>query len=136
MMSIGFEDLCVNLFINAAFYKLFLTYCGNGCRLSKSKGRAFRNIEREVERMILNWGKTSIKALDYPQFEDFLYSFAVSDKTRSNIRSVINDLFTWISRRKKIPMPEVPKIEFELGWRNIIDIDLQQTIISKIHEIR
>ena len=32
-------------------------------------------------------------------------------------------------------MPEVPKIEFELGWRNIIDIDLQQTIISKIHEL-
>ena len=39
----------------------------------KIKGRSFRNIEREVERMILAWGKTSIKALDYPQFEDFLW---------------------------------------------------------------
>jgi integrase len=32
-------------------------------------------------------------------------------------------------------MPEIPHIPFELGWRNIIDINTQQKIIAKVWDI-
>jgi len=33
------------------------------------------------------------------------------------------------------PMPEFPRVEFELGWHNIIDIETQQAILAEIKRL-
>jgi hypothetical protein len=54
------------------------------------------------------------------------------------MRSCLHDLWTWLLKRRVIrphEMPEFPAIEYELGWRNIIDIPTQQAIIGKVQEL-
>jgi len=104
-------------------------------KAQKIKGRSFRNIERTVDRAVHAWAGQNIKAIGYAEIEDFLYSFDVSDKTRSDIRSAVHCLFAWASRREHFPMPDFPEIKFELGWRNIIGIETQQAILQEIHRL-
>jgi integrase len=40
-----------------------------------------------------------------------------------------------LSEREEIPMPKIPKCDVELGLRNIIDIELQQSIIDEVKRI-
>ncbi|MBW2613714.1 MAG: hypothetical protein JRE12_15340 [Deltaproteobacteria bacterium] len=82
------------------------------------------------------WGPTNIKAISDGDIEDFLWMRDdISSKIRANMRSGIHQFWKWVVRREKIPMPDIPTIPFELGWRNIIDIDTQQKIIEKVWEI-
>ena len=85
---------------------------------------------------IEDWGNINIKSISEGDIEDFLWKRDdISSKTRSNMRSCINQFWKWVVRREKIPMPEIPHIPFELGWRNIIDIETQQQIIAKVWDI-
>lgn len=59
----------------------------------------------------------------------------MSEKTRSNVRSILHDFFTWLSDREDIPVPKMPKIKFTMGWRNIIDIETQRAIIDEVRRI-
>ena len=99
------------------------------------KTNTYRNIKRDIEKAIGIWGQRNIKTIKYPEIEDFLYDLNVSDKTRANTRSVLHDFWIWLTDREEIPMPKFPRCDFELGWRNIIDIELQQKIIKEIKEI-
>jgi len=38
-------------------------------------------------------------------------------------------------RRSKIEMPEFPDIKYKLGWRNIVDVDTQELILTEIRKI-
>jgi hypothetical protein len=84
------------------------------------------------------WGLMNVKSIGYAEIEDFLYAQKVSDKTRANIKSCLHDFFTWLKRRKVITIqqfPEFPEIDFELGWRKIVDIETQQKIIAEVKRI-
>jgi integrase len=71
----------------------------------------------------------------YGHIEDFLFSQKVSDKTRSNIKSCLHSFFKWVSKREGVPVPEFPETNFELGWRNIIDIDTQRKVIEEVKRL-
>jgi integrase len=102
------------------------------------KPTSFRNINWDMTKAMETFGYSNVKAISYAELEDFLYSQNVSDKTRANMKSCLHDFFTWLRRRKIISLqqfPEFPQIKFELGWRNITDIETQQKIISEVRRI-
>ena len=99
------------------------------------KPETFSRMKNSVHKMVHYWGQKNIKTFSFGDFEDYLYSLKVGNKTRANIRSYINDFFTWLHNRENIPLPKIPEIKYELGWRNIIDIELQQKIIDEIRRI-
>ncbi|MFW5957961.1 MAG: hypothetical protein ACOCQ0_02285, partial [Desulfosalsimonas sp.] len=96
----------------------------------------YRNIKRDIEKASAKWGQTNIKAIGYGEIQDLLDSINLSSKSRAEFRSTLHSFFTWVCRREKnIPFPAFPEVKFELGWRNIIDIDLQQAILDEIKRI-
>ena len=102
------------------------------------KPTSYQNINRDMTKAMQTLGYLKVKAIGYAEIEDFLYSQNVGDKTRANIKSCLHDFFTWLRRRKIITLqqfPEFPQIKFELGWRNIVDIETQQKIIAEIRRI-
>jgi len=50
-------------------------------------------------------------------------------------KSCLHSFFKWVSKREGIPMPEFPEVAFELGWRNIVDIETQREIIEKVKRL-
>ncbi len=47
-----------------------------------------------------HWKAANVKSIGYPEIEDFIYSQEVSDKTKSNLKSVLHDFWTWMRKRK------------------------------------
>jgi len=69
----------------------------------------------------------------YAQIEDFLWDQQVSEKTRSDMCSALHAFWAWLVRRDVLEqMPKFPQITFELGWRNIIDLETQHAIIDEV----
>lgn len=102
------------------------------------KPSSHRNLKRYINAAIDAWGNTNIKQIGFAQFEDFLYSQSVSDKTKSNIKSCLHSFWTWLCKRKIITLaqfPEFPEIRFTLGTRTIIDKETQQAIIEEVKRI-
>jgi integrase len=101
------------------------------------KPRSYSNLARYMRYACNYFGpKTNVKLIGYGQIEDFLFGIPkISDKTRANIKSCLHDFFKWVSKRERIPVPDFPETPFELGWRNIIDLNTQQNILNKIKEI-
>lgn len=98
--------------------------------------RYYSNLNNYMTRAVAEWGQTNIKVIQYGHIEDFLYNISnISDKTRHNIKICISEFFKWVSKRERIPMPDIPEVPYELGWRNIIDISTQQSIINEVGEI-
>lgn len=97
---------------------------------------SYRNIEREIFRAVKGWGNTNIKHIGYGDLEDFIYARSdISEKTRAHIKSYLHDFFVWCKKRYQTPVPEFPEVKYELGWRNITDIETQQAIIAEIRRI-
>lgn len=102
----------------------------------KVKQRSYNNLSNYMAQAVKDWGQANIKAIGFAEIEDFLFKREdISSKTRSNMKSCLHDFFRWVSRREKISVPEFPEISFELGWRNIIDIETQQAIIAEVKNI-
>jgi integrase len=96
----------------------------------------YRNIRRDINKAVKVWGPLNVKSIGKAEIEDFLYELDCSEKTRANTRSVLNTFWTWlVSREEGIKMPEIPKIKFELGWRNVIDLEDQAAILDEIRRI-
>jgi integrase len=102
----------------------------------KLKPDTYSRMEGSLNRMIEYWRQKNIKTFSMGDFEDYLYDkLDVSNKTRSNVRSYMNDLFTWLSDREEIPMPKIPKVHFEKGSRDIMGIDDQTRVINEVKKI-
>ncbi|OQY01368.1 MAG: hypothetical protein B6I22_14660, partial [Desulfobacteraceae bacterium 4572_123] len=102
------------------------------------KPKSYANLENYLARAMKAWGGANIKAIGYAEIEDFLFSQNVSDKTKANIRSCLHDFWTWLRKRRIITLaqfPEFPEVKYELGYRNIIEIDTQQAIIAEVKRI-
>lgn len=97
--------------------------------------RSFANLERYMSRAIETWGHSNVKMIQYPQIEDFILEYPVGPKTRSNIKSCLHDFFSWVHKRERIPVPDLPDTPFELEWRNVISIEDQQGIIDKVRDL-
>lgn len=104
----------------------------------KVKPKSWNNINNYMTRAIKTYHDMNIKLIGYAEIEDFIYSQDVSDKTKANIRSCLHDFWTWLRKRRVITLqqvPEFPDVSFELGYRNIIEMDTQQAIIAEIRRL-
>jgi integrase len=107
------------------------------------KPSTLSNLKRAISRAKDHFSDINVKQISDGDIEDFLYAEhknsrtgkPISDKTRSELRSALHQFFSWVCRREKIPMPTMPVIKFELGWRRIVDMDTQQKIISEVWRI-
>lgn len=106
------------------------------------KPTTLSNLHRDIFRAVKVWGNRNFKTITSGDIEDFIFydhqkknGGPITDKTRSCIRSTLNQFFEWVCRREKIVKPDIPYVSFELGWRNIVTIDQQQKIIDEVYRI-
>jgi integrase len=111
-------------------------------RRQSIKPTTLSNLRTDIFRAIDFFGNRNIKTISNGDIEDFIFhnhqkerGGPISDKTRASIRSTINQFFTWVCRREKIDMPDIPHVKFELKWRKIVSLDVQQKIIEEIRRI-
>lgn len=79
----------------------------------------------------------NVKNIRYGDLQDFLIldDHFESDKYRYDARSCLNHFFDWLVKREKINKPEFPDLTFELGWRNIVPLEVQNEIIREVYRI-
>lgn len=111
---------------------------------SKVKPKTIQSYENYLNKAIDVWGQRNIKTIGTGEVEDFLMGDhrhpktgkRISDKTRHNMKSCLHQFFKWVCRREKgFELPDFPEISFELGWRNIVTIEVQQAIIEEVKRI-
>lgn len=96
----------------------------------------YSNLERWMTQGADSWGgDTNVKAVGFGEVEDLLLSLTVSDKTKADMVNCYSQFFHWLAKREGIPVPDLPEVEYSLGWRNIIDINTQQDIIAEVQRV-
>ena len=105
--------------------------------LTKTNLKSYRDIQTHLKKAVSFFDQTNIKTIQYGELEDFLLVLdGLADKTKHNVMSDIHAFFAWACKREKqISMPEFPKVEYELGWRNTIGPDVQQDILDELFRI-
>lgn len=123
---------------------------GNPFGLEKQAEKWLAVIEKEVGSETLrkykrfmryaceSWGPDrNVKTIRFGDIQDFLVleERFNSSKYRYDARSCINIFFDWLVDRENIIKPKLPNLTFELGWRNIVDLETQQRIIEETYKI-
>jgi integrase len=118
----------------------FSTLAKKYLKIKEQQGlRSISNIRNYMKLASNYFGQKNIKTFTRADIRDFLYSLeGISEKTRHNYMSCIRDFFKNLVDDEVIniiQMPSMPKIEFELGYRAITDVETQTAILDKIREI-
>lgn len=78
----------------------------------------------------------NVKELKCGDFEDFLNSLTLDDKTKHNINSTLHVFYKWMLRRQEIKeIPEFPIVSFVEGYRRTVDKETQRAIIKETKKI-
>ena len=78
----------------------------------------------------------NVKELKCGDFEDFLNTLNLSDKTKYNIISTMHVFYKWMLKRQEIiELPDFPEVSFVLGYRRTIDKATQREIIEEVKRI-
>lgn len=105
----------------------------------KSQLKSFKEVKRHITVAQGYFKGRNVKEITGADIEDYLYSIHnISEKTRANYASRLSDFWKWILRRGIIDiskMPLFPRIEFELEYRTITDIETQESIINMVYEL-
>ena len=102
--------------------------------------RCFRNLKNHIGYACEYFRNKSIKEIGYAELEDFFGQLPnhLSGKSRYNIRTTLHSFWVWLRKRRILRLdqiPEFPEIKFELGWRNTIPKDTQESILDEIYRI-
>jgi integrase len=108
--------------------------------LEKRKGKVkdFRHIETHIKRAIAYFGGKNIKEIGFAELDDYQSSLKGKGKTIHNYMTSLHTFFEWFHKREKsrgYMMPDFPVIDFELGWRKIVDKPTQGAIIEEVKRI-
>jgi hypothetical protein len=121
--------------------------CGGVFRHDENRGGLFCKQHPQIaasSKFFVRFGRATTKTIGTGEVEDFLFGDhqdkrskkPISDKTRHNMRSCLHQFFKWVCRREKsVEFPDFPEISFELGWRNTVTIEVQQSIIQEVKRI-
>ena len=96
------------------------------------------HLQTHMGRAVDFFGSRNIKNISYGEFEDFLISLpgGLSNTTKARHLETLHSFFVWVCKRdRKIPLPEFPKVRYQLGWRKTIDKETQQRIIEEVKRI-
>lgn len=99
------------------------------------KPRSFNNLRNYIARACSVWGNRNIKTIGFPEIEDFLQGQEVSSKTRANMKSCLNDFWTWLNYREEIPVPRMPEVKFSLAFRPVIGKETQLQLLEEVKRI-
>jgi len=100
------------------------------------KHKTLVGYKRVMKIAVRRWKNQNIKDITSGQIEDFIFERDMASKSRNDMRVILKDFWSWVCRREdQVQMPTFPKTSFELGWRNIIDIQTQSLIINEIRKI-
>lgn len=109
---------------------------------TKIKPRTLKNLEREIGRAQEYFGQANIKTIREAAIEDFIFADhltylgqPIASKTRHSIASALHQFFVWVARREQIQIPAFPTVQYELGWREIVDMDTQLAILDRVRAI-
>ncbi len=101
--------------------------------------KSFKDKKRHIVVAQEYFGERNIKEITGADVEDYLFSIEnISEKTRANYKSSISDLWKWCLKRQILnlaQMPYFPEIDYELGYRNITDLETQRKIVDKVYEM-
>ncbi|MDR1043661.1 MAG: hypothetical protein LBP33_00875 [Candidatus Adiutrix sp.] len=106
------------------------------------KARTLKHQSMEPLRLAMRragkvWGCSNIKSIGYAQIEDLIGSLeAFSMKSKKHTLDALKQLWMWAADRYDIPRLEKwPKIgHVEMAFRNTVDLEVQESIISNIKE--
>jgi len=99
------------------------------------KPKSFNNLRNYMTRASETWRDRNIKTIGFAEIEDFLLDQAVSDKTRANMKSCLNDFWSWVNHREDIPVPKMPEVKFKLAFRPVVGKETQQEILAEVKRI-
>ncbi|WP_462327717.1 hypothetical protein [Desulfobaculum sp.] len=100
--------------------------------------KSYRSIRNHMTKAKAFFGDMNVKLFKRRHIKQFLWSLNVSDKTRFNYRSTLHHFFhAYLVDEEYISISEVPRfpaIDYELGYRNIVDMPTQNEIVDKVRE--
>ena len=101
------------------------------------KPSSWRNLNNYSQMAVKVWGNLNCKEITFGHLEDFLYHQAEfrTTKTRHNACSALHNFFVWLQKREGIPVPAFPECKFDLGYRTITTLEIQENIIEEIRRI-
>ncbi len=94
-----------------------------------------KNLTHWIKLASLLWSGRNVKSIGYGEIEDFIGSQPVGDKTKAEMVNCLSQFFRWLEKREGIQPPELPKVEYTLGWREIVDLETQQRILDELRRI-
>ncbi len=116
----------------------FERYAARYLEAKRRKGlRSIQEVERIITQAAKFFSKRSVKVITRGDLSEYLFALNVSDKTRHNHMTQLRNFFRFVQKEERpnlfIP-PDMPEIEFDLGWRNTVDIETQTRILQQIHD--
>jgi len=98
---------------------------------------SFYHIKRFILQASRYFKDTNVKQIKRRHIRDFLGTLDVSDKTKKNTASQLHDFFyNYLYEEEEVltlaQLPKFPKIECELGFRKLIDIETREKIVDKV----
>jgi len=104
--------------------------------LEYAKAKTAKNMRPHINHAQSFFNNRNVKDLKCGDFEDFVKSLNISDKTKSNIIGTIKVFYQWMRKRQDvIDIPDFPKIEYQLGYRRTVDKETQRAIIEEVKRI-
>ncbi len=105
----------------------------------KSSLKSFKEVKRHIKVAQDYFQDRNVKEILGAEIDDYIFSIpGISEKTRANYLSRLSDFWKWMLQRQVITlvqMPIFPKIDYELGYRKITDIETQEAIIQKVFDM-
>lgn len=116
----------------------FSALAGKWIDVRKDRLRDICHLKTHMGRAMDFFGTRNIKSISFGDIEDFLISLpgGLSATTKARHLETIHAFFSWVCKRdRKIPLPEFPKVKYQLGWRRTVDKETQQRIIEEVKRI-
>jgi integrase len=104
--------------------------------LEYAKPKTAHNMRPHIRHAQSYFKNRNVKDLKCGDFEDFLKTLTLSDKTKNNIIGTLKVFYRWMKRRQEIfDFPEFPVVEYQLGYRKTVDKETQHAIIDELKRI-
>lgn len=116
--------------------------------------KSFYHIEQYINDAVAHFGDVNVKHVTRKQLRDYLFGKElsgmnktqqdlagkmrkISDKTRANHATYIKDFYyNFIHKEEELlalhELPQIPEIDFELGFRKIVDLGTREKIVDQI----
>jgi len=105
----------------------------------KLRAKSFNAVENHMKKAAGFFKGINVKEIEFYHLEEFELSLKdFSSKTRANIFSALHSFFEWFQKRKYVKgyqLPEFPKIEVRMGYRNIIGKADQLSILDEVYKL-